>query len=75
MAQLGVGLREHGAGFGQALADLLQLAKLHDRDFEFAQGAAGFLVLLVVGDDLGKAELCGELLVPLFHMFQTIDHG
>ena len=74
-AEFGVALREHGAGFGETLTDLLEFAIFCDGGLKLAQGAAGFLILLVVADDLGHAHLHGELVVALLHLFQTINHG
>jgi hypothetical protein len=54
---------------------LLQLAKLHYRRFKLSQRAAGLLIFFVVGNDLGKPKLCGQFVVALLHLFQTIDHG
>ena len=63
-----------GARLGQALAHLLQLAKLLDRRLDFAQRLGGLLILFVVVQDLGQRELRLQLVVALLHLFQTIDH-
>ena len=64
------------ARFGQALADLLQLAVLFDGRFDLAQRLGDLLVALVVVEDLGQRELRLHFVVALLHLFQAIDdHG
>ena len=74
-AHFRIALRQHGARFGQSLAHLLEFAKLLDRRFQLAQGTAGLLILFVVGNNLWKPELGGEVIVTLLHLLQTVDHG
>ena len=73
-AQPGVALGQHRARLRQPLAHLLQLAVLHHRGFKVAERLAGLLILFAVVDHLGQRELGAELLVALFHLFQTINH-
>ena len=73
-AHLGVAFGEQGAGFGQRLAHLLQLAELHHRSFKIAERLARLLVFFAVVDHLRQRELVAQLIVALLHLFQTIDH-
>ncbi len=74
-AHVGIALGEHGARFGQPLLHLLQLAKLLDRRFNFAQRLGRLLIFFVVVNDLGQRKLRLQVVVALLHLFQTIDHG
>ena len=73
-AHVGVGFGQHGAGFGEPLLHLLQLAVLLYRLFDFAQGLGGLLIFLVVVDHFGQRELRLQVVVALLHLFQTINH-
>ena len=74
-AQVGIGLGEHGARFGQTLLYLLQFAVFFYRLFDFAQGLGGLLILFVVVQHFGQRELRLQVVVPLLHLFQAIKHS
>ena len=73
-AQVGIGLGQHGARFGEALLHLLQFAILLHRLFDLAERLGGLLIFLVVVDDLGQRELRLQVVVALLHLFQAINH-
>ncbi len=71
---VGVGVGEHGFGFGDAFLDLAVLAELFDGGLHVAVLLGDGLELLLVVDEGGVGHLVAEIFVAGFELVEAVEH-